>query len=185
MINKGIILCNDILDMIGIEYKKKRYWELSLNNRRGKEFWIKKFYFDQLFIKYLHRFDGVVRYEEYRPEVNIGNHYGNYISPEVYINKSISGELQKIVNMEQRYKLLNEIIILKDIPINCRRLAFKDKKHYMDVEEYIDCTQMLCVEVPYSEYKYNCFNGINCVSCNRIFNYTNDFLNIEDMDQFV
>jgi len=185
MINKGIILCNDIFEMIGIKYKKNRFWELSLNNRKGKEFWIKKFYFDQLFIKYIHRFDGVVRYEEYRPEVNIGNHYGNYISPEVYIYKDKSGELYKLENMERRYKLLNEIIILKDIPINCHALALKDKKHYMDVEEYIDCTQILPVEIPYSKYKLHCFNGINCISCNRISNYTYDFLNIEDMDQFV
>ena len=185
MINKGIILSDDILDIIGEKYKKNRYWELSLNNRKGKEFWVKKFYFDQLFIIYIRRFDGVIQEGGYRPDVNIGNHYGNYVSPNICVDKSKSGEFDKIEQMEQRYKLLNEIILLKDIPISFRPLAFKDKKHYMDVEEYIDCTQILCEECPYSEYKSNCFNGDKCVSCNRITNYTYDFLNIEDMNQFV
>ena len=36
MIDKGIILSNDIIEKIGIEYQKNRFWELPLNKRKTK-----------------------------------------------------------------------------------------------------------------------------------------------------
>jgi hypothetical protein len=172
-------LNNDILELIGEYYKKNKYWEISQPNRKNKEWWIKKYYFDQLFKKYISRFDGKINIDEYRPLVNNGNHYSLYISPN--IEDKIGKELEKIEIICNRYRLFNSIIIFRDIKPSNIKISLLDKKHYLDVEEYIDCiSHRHCTEIPYKKYKYNCFNGINCSQCNRIYNYSHKFLSIED-----
>ena len=185
MIDKGIILCNDIFEKIGIEYKKNKFWELSLNNRKAKEFWIMKYCFDQLFIKYSKRYDGQIHYEEYRHTTNEGNHYFNYVSPEVYLDHKRIGENEKLNFIDIRYRLFNEIILLKNIPLRFKNQALIDKQHYIEVEEYIDCTGVGYLDILYRDYKFNCFNGEKCKNCNRITNYTNEFMDICEMDQLI
>ena len=182
MKNKGIILCNDILYLIGDKYKKNKYWELSLNKRKAKEFWVKRYIFDQLFIKFIHRYDGKIMEEEYRPDINNGNHYDNYTSLNVCED---SPEYEKINNMNLRYHVFNEIIFYKNIKPSKFKMALQDKKHYIDVEDYIDCTQFIYALTPYKDYKYCCFNGENCKICNRITEYDNRFLNLENLTTFL
>lgn len=182
MKNKGIILNDDIFYLIGDIYKKNKYWELSLNNRKAKEFWIKRYVFDQLFILFLHRHDGKINSVEYRPETNNGNHYDNYISLNICEDSS---EYEKINHMNLRYHVFNEIIFYKNIKPSKFKIALQDKKHYLDVEEYIDCTQYIFALTPYKNYKYSCFNGEDCHMCNRITKYDNRFLNLENLTTFL
>jgi hypothetical protein len=185
MIDKGIILCNDIFEKIGIEYKKNIFWELSLNNRKAKEFWIKKYCFDQLFIKYCKRYDGFIQNKDNRHTTNEGNHYSNYVSPEVYLNHKRIGENEKLNFIDLRYRLFNEIILLKNIPLRFKKRALKDKQHYIEVEEFIECISCGYLDILYRDYKFNCFNGPRCIHCNRITNYTNEFMDICEMDQLI
>lgn len=185
MKNKGILLSNDILYLIGDKYKKNKYWELSLNKRKAKEFWIKKYIFDQLFIKFIHRYDGKIYMDFHllNPEPNNnGNHYDNYISLNV---SEDSAEYKKINHMDLRYHVFNEIIFYKNIKPSKFKMALQDKKHYLDVEEYIDCTQFIYALTSYKDYKYCCFNGEGCHMCNRITDYDNRFLHLENLTTFL
>jgi hypothetical protein len=175
-------LNNDIIELVGEHYKKNKYWEISQPNRKNKEWWIKKYCFDQLFKKYISRFDGKVHVGEYRPLVNNGNHYSLYISPNMEENmvEKKGKELEKIEIICNRYRLLNTIVVFSSIKPSNIKNALNDKKHYSDVEEYIDCTRCVFVDLPYSEYKYNCFNGKNCIQCNRIQNYSDKLISVED-----
>jgi len=185
MKNKGIILNDDILYLIGDIYKKNKYWDLSLNNRKAKEFWIKKYTFDQLFVLFLHRYDGKI-YTDLKAlrhsETNNGNHYDNYTSLNICED---SPEYEKINHMNLRYHAFNEIIFYKNIKPSKFKMALQDKKHYLDVEEYIDCTQFIYALTPYKDYKYCCFNGEGCHMCNRITEYDNRFLNLENLITFL
>ena len=167
-------LNNDILYLIGKYYKKNKYWEISQPNRKYKEWWIKKYCFDQLFKIYISRFNGKIHEDEYRPIVNRGDHYSLYISPNIEFKNG--KELEKIEIICNRYRLLNNIVLFKGIKPSNINKAFIDKKHYL----YIDCTSCIFIDIQYEDYKFNCFNGINCENCNRIGNYSDKFLSIED-----
>ena len=171
-------LNNDILELVGEHYKKNKYWEISQPNRKNKEWWVKKYCFDQLFKKYISRFEGAWKNVRYRPLVNNGNHYSLYISPNM--EEKIGKELEKIEIICNRYRLFNNIVIYSGIKPSNIKNALNDKKHYYDVEEYIDCTRCVVVDIPYSDYKFNCFNGENCSQCNRIGIYSDKFMSIED-----
>lgn len=174
-------LNNDILELIGIYYKKNKYWNISQPYRNYKEWWIKKFYFDQLFKKYIGRFDGIIYEKEYRPIVNNGNHFTLYIHPNYDEIKNIK-QLDKLKIINNRYRLLNNIILFNNLKPSKIKNALIDKRHYLDVEEYIDCILYgILSDIPYIEYKSHCFNGKNCEHCNRIQNYSNKFLCIEDL----
>lgn len=170
-----INLSNDILELIEYEYKKNNiYWEYSSipSIRKSKEFWVKKYVFDQLFINYKKRYNGKVYYNEYRPIINNGNLYETYISLNVNDN---SEEYKKIIYMNARYKLFNSIIMIKDIKTSHIKNSIKDKKHYLELEEYMDCVLNNNYDIKFNEYKKYCFVK-NCEQCNRIKNYSNNFL---------
>lgn len=173
LISKKFNINNDILSIIN-EYYIKYFSDY--------DFWCKKYYFDQLFINYICRFNGKNLDDEYRPKTNIGNHYSNIINPQINYN---SFECIKIEYMNLRYNLLNEIIFYKNMLPSDLKISLIDKKHYLDVEEYIDCTQFIYSLIPYHYYKYVCFKGESCIHCNRIHNYTNEFLNIQNIEKFI